>query len=225
MEKHQGWLDQRECSAPPRMSAKWRLGFALAGATPLIRHAQQQAECNWLAQHEPALWRNTAKFLFLSGWLSHRMTGEFVDSSGSQVGYVPFDYRRQQWAAASDFKWQAFAITPTQLPRLVAPGQPMGALTAHAAAALGLPVSLPVIAAGTAEAQSRTAGCRYPVCMPTHWAAPTSTRAALLVPSFTLRLSPGRTSAASNWALWRTSSGSTPSSPSATSAARAGSGQ
>ena len=153
-----GWLDQRECSAPPRLSAKWRIGFALAGATPLIRHAQQQAECNWLAQHEPALWRNTAKFLLLSGWLSHRMTGEFVDSSGSQVGYVPFDYKRQQWAAPSDFKWQAFAIKPNQLPRLVAPGQPMGALTAAAAAALGLPASLPVIAAG-ADKACEVLGC------------------------------------------------------------------
>jgi len=152
------WLDQRECSAPPVMSAKWRLGFALAGASPLIRHAQRQAECNWLAQHEPARWRDTAKFLFLSGWLSHRLTGEFVDSTGSQVGYVPFDYKSQQWAVPRDFKWQAFSITRDQLPRLVAPGQLMGSLTAAAAAALGLPPQLPVIAAG-ADKACEVLGC------------------------------------------------------------------
>ncbi|MES2684616.1 MAG: FGGY-family carbohydrate kinase [Pseudomonadota bacterium] len=152
------WLDQRECIAPPLMSAKWRIGFALAGATPLIRHAQQQAECNWLAQHQPKLWHDTAKYLFLSGWLSHRLTGEFVDSTGSQVGYVPFDYKQQQWAAPGDFKWQAFAVTRDRLPRLVKPGQPMGALTPAAAEALGLPAAVPVIAAG-ADKACEVLGC------------------------------------------------------------------
>ncbi len=152
------WLDQRESAAPPVMSAAWRTAFALAGAGPLIRHAQRQAECNWLWQHEPKLWHDTAKFLFLSGWLCHRLTGEFVDSVGSQVGYVPFDYKQQQWAAPSDFKWQAFAVTRDRLPRLVKPGQPMGALTASAAAALGLPPALPVIAAG-ADKACEVLGC------------------------------------------------------------------
>lgn len=152
------WLDQRECTTQPVMSLKWRAAFAVIGATPLIRHAQRQAECNWLAQHEPALWHDTAKFLFLSGWLSHRLTGEFVDSVGSQVGYLPFDYKRQQWAAPSDFKWQAFAITRDQLPRLVAPGQVMGALTSAAASELGLPLALPVVAAG-ADKACEVLGC------------------------------------------------------------------
>jgi len=152
------WLDQRECDAPPVMSPLWRTGFALAGATPLIRHAQRQAECNWLAQHSAEVWARTTKFLFLSGWLSHRLTGEFVDSVGSQVGYLPFDYKRQQWAAPADFKWQAFAVTRDRLPRLVAPGAPMGALTAAAATALGLPVGLPVIAAG-ADKACEVLGC------------------------------------------------------------------
>lgn len=153
-----GWLDQRECTAPPPLSAQWRVAFALAGATPLIQHAQRQAECNWLAQYEPVLWQDTAKFLFLSGWLSHRLTGEFVDSVGSQVGYVPFDYKQQQWAAPSDFKWQAFAVTRDRLPRLVAAGAPMGTLTSAAAAALGLPQGLPVIAAG-ADKACEVLGC------------------------------------------------------------------
>ncbi len=152
------WLDQRQCTAPPPLAAKWRAGFALAGATPLLRHAQQQAECNWLAQHEPKLWHDTAKYLFLSGWLNHRLTGDFVDSTGSQVGYVPFDYKRQQWAAPGDFKWQAFAVTRDQLPRLVTPGQSMGSLTMAAAEALGLPPALPVIAAG-ADKACEVLGC------------------------------------------------------------------
>ena len=36
----------------------------------------------------------TRTYLLLSGYLNYRFTGRFVDSIASQVGYVPFDYRR-----------------------------------------------------------------------------------------------------------------------------------
>lgn len=152
------WLDQRECTVPPRMSMRWRAAFALAGARTLIAHLQRQAECNWLAQHEPALWSRTAKFLLLSGWLSWRLTGDYVDSTGCQVGYLPFDYRRLDWAAPGDFKWQALAIRREQLPRLVRPSETLGALSAAAAEGLGLPAGLPVIAAA-ADKACEVLGC------------------------------------------------------------------
>ncbi|MEW6168372.1 MAG: FGGY-family carbohydrate kinase [Pseudomonadota bacterium] len=146
------WLDQRRCTAPPRLPAAMRAVFAVVGAAPLIAHLQREAEANWLAQHEPALWRETAHFLFLSGWLSQRLVGEYVDSAGCQVGFVPFDYRRLNWADARDFKWRALAVRPEQLPRLVPPGGLLGHLTGQAAAALGLPAAVPVVAAAADKA-------------------------------------------------------------------------
>lgn len=152
------WLDQRRCERPPPMGPVWNTLFGLAGATDLIGHLQGQAEANWLAQHEPQLWRDTAKFLLLSGWLSYRLTGEFVDSVGSQVGFIPFDYKRLDWAGTRDFKWKALAIRPQQLPRLVPPGAPMGRLSAAAAAELGLPADVPVISAA-ADKACEVLGC------------------------------------------------------------------
>lgn len=146
------WLDQRRCTVPPDMGLMWNAAFRLAGASDLIAHLQAQAEANWLAQHEPALWQATDRFLLLSGWLSHRLTGEFVDSVGAQVGYMPFDYRRLQWAGPRDFKWKALAVREGQFPGLVPPGGRLGGLVAPAAAALGLPAGLPVIAAAADKA-------------------------------------------------------------------------
>lgn len=146
------WLDQRRSAAPPPMGPLWGAAFGVVGARPLVAHMQAEAEANWLAQHEPALWRETARYLFLSGWIHQRLLGEFVDSSGSQVGYVPFDYKRLAWASASDFKWRAVAVRPSQLPRLVPPGATMGALTPGAAAALGLAPGLRVIAGAADKA-------------------------------------------------------------------------
>jgi sugar (pentulose or hexulose) kinase len=146
------WLDQRRCSAPPSMGPFWTLAFQLAGAADLIHHMQVQAEANWFAQHEPEMWKETRKFLFLSGWLSHRLVGDYVDSAGCQVGYVPFDYRKHEWSAVRDFKWRALAIRASQLPKLVAPGSRLGLLQKGAAEALGLPPGLPVIAAAADKA-------------------------------------------------------------------------
>ena len=152
------WLDQRRCTVPPKMSALWRTLFGVAGASELITHFQAEAEANWFAQHQPELWRRTDKFLFLSGFLAHRLVGDYVDSVGSQVGYVPFDYKRLAWARRADFKWQAVAVRASQLPRLVSPGQSLGKLNGGAAEWLGLPAGLSVIAAA-ADKACEVLGC------------------------------------------------------------------
>jgi len=152
------WPDQRLCSAPPPLGPLWSTLFRVAGARDLLRNLQRQAEANWLAQHDAALWQQTARFTLLSGWLSQRLVGDWVDSAASQVGYLPFDYRRQQWARPWDWHWRALALRREQLPRLVAPGTPLGRLTAGAAAALGLPTDLPVIAAA-ADKACEVLGC------------------------------------------------------------------
>lgn len=141
------WPDQRLCSAPPPLGPLWNTLFALAGAAPIVRALQRQAEVNWLAQHEPAL--GADRLVLLSTWLVHRLVGDWVDSAASQVGYLPFDYRRQQWAAPGAWPWRALAVRPAQLPRLVGPGQALGALASDE---LGLPRGLPVIAAAADKA-------------------------------------------------------------------------
>jgi sugar (pentulose or hexulose) kinase len=146
------WLDQRRSSAPPDLGPVWRALFAVAGATSLVAHLQAEAEANWFAQHQPQLWKQTAHYLFLSGFLVHRLVGEYVDSVGSQVGYVPFDYRRLDWAGPRDFKWKAVAVRREQLPRLVQPGRSLGTLSPGAGDRLGLPAGLPVIAAAADKA-------------------------------------------------------------------------
>lgn len=146
------WLDQRRAEHPPDLGFAWRSAFRLVGAHTLIQQVQREAEANWLAEQQPELWRETAHFLLLSGWLNWRMCGAYVDSSGSQVGYLPFDYKRLNWAGPRDFKWRALAVRREQLPELAAPSQTLGALTMQAADALGLVVGVPLIAAAADKA-------------------------------------------------------------------------
>lgn len=144
------WPDQRLCTRPPPLGPGWSLLFAAGGARGLVHALQRQAEVNWLAEHEPAL--QADRLVLLSAWLTRRLVGDWVDSAACQVGYLPFDYRRQRWAAPAAWQWRALAIRPSQLPRLVAPGALLGRLTHEAAAACGLPSGLPVVAAAADKA-------------------------------------------------------------------------
>ena len=146
------WLDQRRATEVPPIKPWWRLAISLAGQSYTVKHFQQEAEINWLAQHEPALHAATHKFLLVSGLLNHRLTGRFVDSIGSMVAYLPFDSKRQRWAAPSDWKWQALAARLEQLPEVLPVGSVLGEVTAEASAATGIRAGTKVIAAAADKA-------------------------------------------------------------------------
>lgn len=146
------WLDQRHAEVDGPIPGPWGWLFKAARLEDTIGRFREKAQANWIAQHQPEVWQNTAHYLLLSGYLNYRLTGKFKDSTGCQVGYLPFDYRRQQWAGARDFKWRAMPVRRETLPELVAPGQPLGDLQPAAAAHLGVPRGLPVIAAASDKA-------------------------------------------------------------------------
>lgn len=146
------WLDQRRVGRPPPLRWWWRTAFRLARVEGTIEYFRREAEINWIAEHQPEIWARTHKFLLLSGFLNYRLSGRLVDSTGSQVAYLPFDYRRHQWAGARDWKWQALNIRRDMLPELVEPGTVIGGISAAAAAATGIPEGTPLIAAAADKA-------------------------------------------------------------------------
>lgn len=157
------WLDQRRTSGLKPVGGLWGLAFALSGMTETVAYLQAEAEANWIRVNQPEIWQKTHKYLYLSGYLTYRLTGRFVDSVGCQVGYMPFDYQRLHWAAKSDWKWLALPMDERLLPELTPPATPLGAITSQAAAATGIPEGLPLIAAASDKAcEVLGAGCLDP---------------------------------------------------------------
>lgn len=146
------WLDQRHARVDGPLKGPWGWLFRLLRLEDTINRFREKTQANWIAQNQPDLWAKTHKFLLLSGYLNFRLTGQYRDSVGSQVGYLPFDYKRHRWAGKRDFKWRAMPVTPAMLPELVSPGEVLGHLTPAAAAHLGLPPGLPVVAAASDKA-------------------------------------------------------------------------
>lgn len=146
------WLDQRRALGLKPLGGLWGNIFKLAGLSSLVAHLRAEAESNWLRLHQPDIWKRTAKYLMLSGFLTHRLVGRFVDSVACQVGYLPFDYKRQAWASSRSWRWQAMGIEPDKLPELMQPGQVLGGITKEASQASGIPQGLPLIAAASDKA-------------------------------------------------------------------------
>ena len=146
------WLDQRKTYGLPPLGGIWGLLFKLARVSDTISYLQTEAEVNWIRTYQPDVWQKTHKYLLLSGYLTYLLTGEYVDSIGSQVAMLPFDYKGLRWAPRRDWKWKVLPIARELLPELIPPGQPLGSITRKASEKTGIPEGLTLIAAAADKA-------------------------------------------------------------------------
>ena len=146
------WLDQRRVESEPRLGPLQKLAIRAIGARDAVAEFHANAEANWFAEERPDIWAKVDKFTLLSGYHSYRLTGAYTDAVASQVGYIPFDFRNQRWASASDWKWRTLAIQRSMLPELRTAGEPLGLISEAAAAETGIPAGMPLIASGSDKA-------------------------------------------------------------------------
>ncbi|THB79475.1 MAG: carbohydrate kinase [Desulfobacteraceae bacterium] len=143
------WLDQRRFK-PGTLLPPWFKGaLTLTPLAKKVMDIHAQGKCNWLRLNEPELWKTTHKYLQVSGFLNHRLTQVFADSTASQIGHLPFDYKKQAWAGPMKLPRILFPVEPDKLPRLINPGGVIGTVTAKAAEQTGLCEGLEVIACGS----------------------------------------------------------------------------
>jgi len=100
----------------------------------------------WLKRHEPQNFARLAHVLLPHDWINLRLTGELAMEAGDASGTGLLDPATRRFDARA-----CYAIDEgleAKLPRLVAPSEPVGKLTAEAAHALGLPAGIPVSPGG-----------------------------------------------------------------------------
>lgn len=98
----------------------------------------------WLRQQVPAVMENT-QWLMMAGLLSLMLTGErSIEPTGAGT-MMAMDMAARDW---SPEMLQLAGVDRSFFPRWVEPGEVIGQLRAEAAAQTGLPVGLPVVAAG-----------------------------------------------------------------------------
>lgn len=146
------WLDQRRVDTKAPLGLLFSALTTVIGAKNAIDDFHAECKANWMVQNEPELWQKVDKYLLLSGYQVHKLTGLYHDAIASQVGYVPFDFKKQCWADDNDWKWQVTPIKASMLPKLFPAGAEMGYITSQASHETGIPAGTPVIASGSDKA-------------------------------------------------------------------------
>jgi sugar (pentulose or hexulose) kinase len=157
------WLDQRKADSGKVLSSALRPLLKAVKLHNLVDGAISSCQINWIKQNQPDIWEKTHKYLLLSGYLNFKLTNEFTDSVGSNVGYLPVNTKTFLWAGKHDVKWKLFPAEKEKLPDLVKPGEQIGTITEKAGKETGIPTGLPVIAAASDKAcEILGAGCMTP---------------------------------------------------------------
>ncbi len=157
------WLDQRKADSGKVLSSALKPLLKAVKLYDFVDGVISNCQINWIKQNQPDIWKTTHKYLLLSGYLNFKLTNEFIDSVGSNVGYLPVNAKTYQWAGKHDLKWKLFPVEKEKLPDLIKPGERLGTITQKAAEETGIPSGIPVIAAASDKAcEILGAGCLTP---------------------------------------------------------------
>lgn len=144
------WLDQRMAKCEKPLPFYDNALFKAIGMEKAIEITRKKSRTNWIIENEPELWEKTHKYLLLSGYFIFKLTGKYADSVASQIGHVPFDYKKQCWPSSNrNYRWQLFGLSKDKLYDLVKPGEIIAGVTSSASLETGILEGIPVIAAGS----------------------------------------------------------------------------
>lgn len=101
----------------------------------------------WMRQNEPDLFARIAKILLPKDYLVYRLTGVHATDYSDASGTLLLDVAHKRWSSEM---LDLCGVTEAQMPTLFDSWQPVGTLTAAAAAALGLPTDV-VVCAGAGD--------------------------------------------------------------------------
>lgn len=146
------WSDERRTPGLKPVGGLWGAAFKLVGMEGTVRYLMAQAEGNWIRTYQPEIWRLTHKYMLLSGYITYKLTGNFLDSVGSMASYMPFDYKNQTWSGRMDWKTSAVPVEADKLMGLVPPAGSLGQVSKQASEETGIPLGIPVIAAAADKA-------------------------------------------------------------------------
>jgi xylulokinase len=139
------WLDQRsskQCEALKRTIGEDKI-FTISG-NPLAP-SYTTGKIVWIKEHEPAIYKDTHKFLQCNSFIVYKLTGNFTHDLSQGNGVHAFDIEKGQW----DYDLsEQMGIKPSLLAPLFDSSEVVGEVTNKAAVESGLAKGTPVVAGG-----------------------------------------------------------------------------
>ena len=108
----------------------------------------------WMRENEPELFARIKKIMLPKDYLVYKLTGVHATDYSDASGMLLLDVEHKCWSTEM---LAECGVTEAQMPRLFESWQPVGALTADAARALGLPENV-VVCAGAGDNAAAAVG-------------------------------------------------------------------
>ena len=156
------YLDQRIVNHPiDSMPKGWVALYKLVGMIDVASSQYAATKANWVKKYEPEIWAKTEKVVMLSTYLHYCLTGELMDSTASQTGHVPFDYKTSDWQSDHSLTSCIFETKSHHLcHKLFKPCELMARINTKTSNITGLPEGLPIISSGADKAcETLAVGC------------------------------------------------------------------
>lgn len=140
------WKDDRPFALNERVRGEVDTA-ALYDATGCpVQWVYHPVKLRWLAGAEPRAFAKASRFAAIRDVIAHRLTGVWATDAGLASTTGLLDRRSLDWHAAA---LRAAGVEAARLPALVNPGDRIGAVTAAASPATGLPQGAAVLAGGS----------------------------------------------------------------------------
>ena len=153
------WVDQRrvpEAVSDAAVSIKGINKVIHTFGKNTFNMLSDRSKFNWFKYHEKDTYEKAYKYLTIGGLITYKFTDKYHDSVGMQVGVLPFNIKTLDWFDI-DIMYEIMGIRKDQLPKLFHAGQIMGEITEKASIESGLPIGIPIVAAG-GDKQCETLG-------------------------------------------------------------------
>lgn len=138
------WLDTRATPQAERMLATCGQQVAEVSGKPPAAY-NVEPKLLWMAEHEPEIWRQTARVMSATAYVTRRLSGEAVMNRSDAGILLSYDLRQAEW---SEELAQQMGIGDHRYPALADCDEVIGSLTGEASDESGLPEGLPVVAGG-----------------------------------------------------------------------------
>lgn len=149
------WQDMRSAGVATRVDLALRRSGIWSARHPPLTAQSFASSLLWLRENEPELFRQAHLKLTTLGYLLYRLTGKHVIDRATASGMMPFYALDQgQWDPKV---CSLLSIDTQELPAVVSSHTVVGSLLAKAAAELGLPPDVPVVA-GTGDTMADLVG-------------------------------------------------------------------
>lgn len=143
------WADDRKARDKRKLSFINNAAISIIGMKKIGETLSENTHAHWVQDYEPQIWEKTYKYLQVSGYINYKLTGVFKDSIASQIGHIPFEYKKFRWAKKGSMKSELAQIGRDKLVDIVPSTKILGYVTKEAALATGLKEGAKVIAGGS----------------------------------------------------------------------------